>query len=105
MKVRILLLVMFLAVACSPLPNATAEPATVPPDTVVTSPPLDNMPTNVPRENPFAPKPGDEQLTRGAVFISEASLLIRESFPPQIAVSLSGDLPTPCHELRAVIAA
>src|SRR5687768_5141255 len=108
MKLRILLFVMFLTVACAPLApqaNATGEPSPLSPDTAVTSPPIDNMPTTEPRENPYAPKPGDEQLTRGAVFINEASLLIRESFPPQIAVSVSGDLPTPCHELRAVIAA
>ena len=35
------------------------------------------------------------------VFIEEQGLLIRESFPPQIALSLSGNLPTPCHQLHA----
>jgi len=61
------------------------------------------MPTSEPRTNPFAPKPGDEQLTRGNVFLDEAGLLIRESYPPQISVALRGTLPTPCHELRAEI--
>ena len=28
----------------------------------------------------------------------------RESYPPQISLSLEGELPTPCHELRAEIA-
>jgi hypothetical protein len=60
------------------------------------------MPTE-PSESPFAPKPGDDQLNRGEAFIDEASLLIRESFPPQIALSIRGSLPTPCHELRAEI--
>jgi hypothetical protein len=31
-------------------------------------------------------------------------LLIRESYPPQIALTISGDLPTPCHQVRAEIA-
>jgi len=57
-----------------------------------------------PSANPFAPKPGDEKLTRTEIMISELDLLIRESYPPQIALSISGDLPTPCHELRAEIA-
>jgi hypothetical protein len=61
------------------------------------------MPTP-PYVNPFLPKSGDEKLTRSDIFIHEASLMIRESYPPQISLSLSGDLPTPCHQLRAEIA-
>jgi hypothetical protein len=34
------------------------------------------------------------------ITINEASLVIRESYPPQISLSLRGDLPTPCNELR-----
>ena len=56
-----------------------------------------------PTLNPFAPKPGDEKLTRGEAYVKEASLIIRESYPPQVSLSLSGDLPTPCHELRVKI--
>jgi hypothetical protein len=104
MRFRILLLLLIFVASCAPLSNTTDEPGTLPPDTVVTSPPEDGISTNEPLMNPFAPKPDDEQLTRGTVFINEISLLIRESFPPQIAASVSGDLPTPCHALRAVIA-
>lgn len=104
MNLRILLLLILLVAACTPLSNTTEEPGTVPPDTAVTSPPVDDMPTNEPRVNPFAPKPGDENLTRGEVFINEKSLVIRESYPPQISLSIEGALPTPCHELRAEIA-
>jgi hypothetical protein len=56
-----------------------------------------------PSANPFAPKPGDEKLTRTEIIISDLDLLIRESYPPQIALSISGELPTPCHELRAEV--
>jgi hypothetical protein len=104
MRIRILLLLLVFVASCAPVSNTTAEPGTLPPDTVVTSPPEDSISTNEPVIDPFAPKPGDEQLTRGTVFINEISLLIRESYPPQIAVSVSGDLPTPCHALRAAIA-
>lgn len=61
------------------------------------------MPPNEPPLNPLAPKPSDDNLTRGNVFLQEYELLIRESFPPQISLVFRGDLPTPCHELRAVV--
>lgn len=93
-------LLTFLAVSCATAP-ATSD--NLPPDTVVTNPPEGTMPANEPPVNPLAPKPGDAKLTRGNIFIQEFGLLIRESFPPQISLSSSGDLPTPCHELRAVI--
>ena len=101
MRLRIVLLLMLIVAACTPPAGNAATP---PPDTAVTSPPEDNMPTNEPAASPFAPKPGDDQLTRGEVYLDEASLLIRESFPPQIVLVLRGNLPTPCHELRAEIA-
>ena len=104
MKGRIMLLFLCLAVACAPLPQATAEPGTLPPDTVVTSPPEGDIPTSEPYVNPFLPKPGDEKLLRANIFINEASLVIRESYPPQISLSLGGNLPTPCHQLRVEIA-
>ena len=74
------------------------------PDTAVTSPPV-GQPTEEPQMNPLFPQPGDEKLTRGEAFVSEPGLLIRESFPPQIALSISGDLPTPCHQLRVAVEA
>ena len=61
------------------------------------------MSTNEPVLNPFAPQPGDASFTRGNVYITEASLIIRESFPPQISLTLAGDLPTPCNQLRVEI--
>jgi len=103
MKSQILLLLMLLAVSCAPIAGATTEPSPLPPDTSVTSPPGDNIPTNQPYLNPFSPKPDDAKLTRGNVFISESSLVIRESYPPQISLALRGELPTPCHQLRVQV--
>src|SRR5687767_9319394 len=98
MKYQILLLVILLMGSCAPQPQTTPEP-----DTPVTSPPGGNVSTTEPVLNPFAPQPGDTALTRGNVYINEASLIIRESFPPQISLTLAGDLPTPCNQLRAEI--
>jgi hypothetical protein len=69
----------------------------------VTSPAEQTMPANEPVENPFAPQPGDANLSRGNAFVQEASLVIRESYPPQISLNIAGDLPTPCHQLRVQI--
>lgn len=99
MKLRMILLLLLIVVACAPLADHSTDP-----DTAVTSPPADWISTNAPFINPFSPKPGDQKLTRGNIYISEVSLVIRESYPPQISLAISGDLPTPCHELRAEIA-
>jgi hypothetical protein len=55
-------------------------------------------------EGPILPQPGDEDLERGEVFIDTFTLLTMESFPPQFALIIRGNLPTPCHELRAKVA-
>ncbi len=93
-------------VACTPLSNQSPVPdpdTTLPPEAPVTSPPQNGTnPVETPAM-PFAAKPSDVDLSRGEVFLNESQLLIRESFPPQIALNLSGDLPTPCHELRVTI--
>jgi hypothetical protein len=96
MKFHIALLGMVFLISC------TAQ-ATAGPDTAVTSPPGDNLSTNEPVLNAFSPKPEDKDLTRGNVYLTEASLVIRESSPPQISLTVQGDLPTPCNQLRADI--
>lgn len=98
MKFQTLLLITLLIASCAP----QLEPSPGP-DAPVTSPPVDTMPTNEPVTNPFAPQPGDANLSRGTVFLNEASLIIRESFPPQISLTLAGDLPTPCNQLRVEV--
>lgn len=68
--------------------------------------PVSSSDTPVAREPsnmPYAPQPKDANLSRGNVFIEAMEILIRESYPPQITLELSGNLPNPCHELRAVI--
>jgi len=91
----IFFLLTLLIASCAP---ATSQ--SFPPDTIVTNPPGDTMPANEPSTNPLGPKPSDGKLTRGSAFIQESGLLIRESYPPQISLTVSGDLPNPCHELR-----
>jgi hypothetical protein len=36
----------------------------------------------------------------GAVYITNTDLLIAESYPVQVSLHVTGDLPTPCHSLN-----
>jgi hypothetical protein len=54
-------------------------------------------------ENPYAPQPGDHMLSRGNVYLESTDLLILESYPVKVNLYLSGNLPTPCNQLRVVV--
>ena len=95
---RTLMLVMLAVVvtACAP-----AAPTELPSDSVVTQPAVtDPIVTETPESPSYSPNPMDINFQRGTVFISESQLILRESFPVQVALELSGELPSPCHQLR-----
>jgi hypothetical protein len=95
-----MVIVMILLAGCGAV-SGTSTPA---PDLPVsTTDSLPGNPTEEPPVMPYAPQPEDNNLTRGNIFIEEKGLIIRESYPPQIALGLSGNLPNPCHQLRAVV--
>lgn len=50
--------------------------------------------------SPMNPIPGEENMTRGEVFIEKSEVLVLNSNPAQAGLSLKGTLPTPCHYLR-----
>jgi hypothetical protein len=52
---------------------------------------------------PWQPAAGDESMQRGNVYIDEQNILVTESFPPQFQLTLKGNLPTPCHQLRVQV--
>ncbi|MBI5300667.1 MAG: hypothetical protein HY868_00910 [Chloroflexi bacterium] len=59
---------------------------------------------NTPAATPsFDPKPGDDKLQRGNVFLDTSRLLSTASFPPLLFLELTGSLPTPCHQLRVQV--
>ena len=49
--------------------------------------------------NDWSPAPGDENLSRGEVFIAESGILASQSDSQVMALYFSGTLPTPCHKL------
>ena len=86
--------------ACSGTPPAATDPP------VIATPPIMVEPTQRPLPRPlntaYLPQPGDSKFSRGNVFIEDSEVLVMESFPVQIALVLSGELPTPCNQLRAI---
>ena len=44
--------------------------------------------------------PGSTSPIGAPAYVDEAQLIIMESYPVQVAVVISGNLPTPCHALR-----
>ncbi len=92
-RLHTITLIVLLIAACAPISTTSAPTA------------ADSPVTNATEEPPVSrePMPTDANLSRGNVYIEEMGLIIRESYPPQIALSLSGNLPTPCHQLRSEI--
>lgn len=120
MRIRMILIfatAALLLAACSPemFPREMTEPAepsaptrepAMPDQTPTPNPNQSDSstPDSRPTENaPYRPAPADEKLMRGPLFLDGAHLLLMESFPPQVMLSLEGSLPTPCHQLRAAV--
>jgi len=95
----IVFLFVFALLASACVPTTAIPSPTLAPDEPVAS----ETPSGPIAQNPYAPQPGDENLARSSAFMTSADLLTMESFPVQIALILSGSLPTPCHDLRAVV--
>jgi hypothetical protein len=92
----ILIIVAALVTACTPIATSPE------PDSPVVNPTENGSPTQgQPAMPSYIPQPNDINLSRADAFVDEMGLLIRESFPPQITLGISGNLPTPCHQLRA----
>jgi hypothetical protein len=56
-----------------------------------------------PKTDDTIPRPADSDLTRGAVYLDTINLLTMESNPPQFSLALTGNLPTPCDQLRVAV--
>ncbi len=76
-------------------PGATT-PTTVPPATA--PPPGTLPPVTMPDVPPTVPPDGLVGDV-GPVFVDSAEVLVAESWPIQVFLAVSGNLPTPCHRL------
>ena len=90
--------------AASPPTFATPAGNSSPtPDPDPVNPPLlQATPGSLPAPD-YAPRPGNEALARAGVFLDSATLLVQASSPAQFSLTLKGNLPTPCHELRVKV--
>ena len=62
-----------------------------------------NPPTQNSTLAPWDPQPSDSRMQRGEVELTSVEIITLESDPPQFRLSLSGALPTPCHQLRVAV--
>ncbi len=53
--------------------------------------------------DPYAPRRGDELLTRGTVKKHSYDLSILDTYPPSYDLIVTGQLPSSCHQLRAEV--
>lgn len=97
--IYIILILTLVLSACSVNPDS---PITSEPSYPNTSYPNTSDP-NSPVPSDYSPKPEDVNLTRGEAYIDSRQLLTMESYPLQFMLSLKGNLPTPCHQLRVLV--
>lgn len=87
-----LLVMLFALAACQPQPTPTPDAGTPPPT-------LQPVQIQSP-DNPYAPSLDDAALSKGPVILNSIGLMVMTSYPDQIALSLDGSMPSPCHQLR-----
>lgn len=80
---------------------AATSPATESPDDTVVSP--GESETETPSPAPWQPSAQDKSLSQGEAFVTSTDILVMESFPPQYTLTIKGNLPTPCHQLRVEV--
>jgi len=96
-----LILSLVLLVACLP---TNFLPSLAPTSVITATPSHQNMPsTNEPPANPYAPQPDDRVNSQGNVYLDLAQIHILESYPVQVVLTLQGNLPTPCDNLRVQV--
>jgi hypothetical protein len=93
------LALVILGAACSPQSPEPLAPA----DTPAVGPGPDQPAAPGAPSTPATTLPEDEGMQRGNVFIDGVQILTLESFPPQFNLVVTGNLPTPCHQLRYLV--
>jgi len=103
-KILVALLVLILLAACGQKSNEPHKVLSPYPDPSVTgNAPVssDNPGAGNPYPSPLDAIPGEENMQRGEVFLDKIELNSLESYPVQVMLHVTGDLPTPCYRLRA----
>lgn len=72
------------------------------PDVSMPEGPIVNLPGEVPYQDQER-EPGQGKLSQGNAFVNSADVIVMESYPVQVTLALSGELPTPCNQLTVDI--
>ena len=101
MKRLTMILLCLLAISlagCAGLPGEGTTPLPVESSTPVPS--AVPTPGSAATITPFILIPEEGNMSRGEAFIESHELMIMESYPLQIRLIVSGNLPTPCHQIQ-----
>ncbi len=81
----------------------TAQPTIVDPDQQIPAAPKELEMRDPLLISPLDPIAGEEDMIAGPVMVKEIESILKESNPVQVLLRVAGDLPTPCHILRATL--
>lgn len=107
MIIVLIVLLSALATACTGSAQETLEVPPSPPHELIL--PIDSGSDEQPVtggkaiQSPLDPIPDEDDMIPGDATVVETGLVIMESYPLQIRVMMKGNLPTPCHHLRAKV--
>jgi len=85
MKHLWIILFVALLIACEPVENSLNE---------------DVSPIEI---KMYSPQPEDGDFVKGKVYLKSTEIKLVKNDPSQSEVVLKGNLPTPCHDLRAIV--
>jgi len=94
-SIPLIFLILFLTTACT-----TPKPVGSYPDK---QNPPENPVNGTPSDQPIQPLPVNGQFQSGNVYIDSSDLLILESYPLQLNLVITGNLPDPCHQLQFTV--
>jgi inhibitor of cysteine peptidase len=102
-KLPLFLLIVLLLAACAPTTSNPDQSGNNPNQPVddPNRPTSSDDPVIIPQKfDNTIPRPADKNLLRGNAYVESADLLTMESYPLQFMLVVSGNLPTPCDQLR-----
>ena len=103
MRKHILLLALIVVTACGVPDGVGGTGGSAPTTSIDPDQPVDNGDEPIAEPGPVGsvpmPRPPIDGNVDGEVWVTEADLRIMESFPIQVMLDVSGEKPTPCHEI------
>ncbi len=90
-----ILLLLALLVACAPNASNSDQPTSNPDEPVGSDDPVPPL-----KIDDTIPRLTDGSLLRENAYVESADLLVMESYPLQFMLTVTGNLPTPCNQLR-----